>query len=62
ARVLALSDGRAFATPEDVRALAVPVLAHRLMLTPEAELRGRTAAEVVGDVLQSVPVPASGRS
>ena len=60
ARVLALSDGRAFATPEDVRALAVPVLAHRLMLTPEAELRGRTAAEVIHDVLQSVPVPAGG--
>jgi MoxR-like ATPase len=57
ARVRALSQGRTFATPEDVRALAVPVLAHRLMLTPEAELRGRTGPDVIGDVLQGVPVP-----
>jgi MoxR-like ATPase len=57
ARVRAMSDGRPYATPEDVRALAVSVLAHRLMLTPEAELRGRTEAGVVAEVLDSVPVP-----
>ncbi len=57
ARVRAMSEGRPYATPEDVRALALPVLAHRLILTPEAELRGRTDAGVVADVLDTVPVP-----
>jgi MoxR-like ATPase len=57
ARVRAMSEGRQYATPEDVRALAGPVLAHRLMLTPEAELRGRTEASVVAEVLDTVPVP-----
>ena len=39
------------------KALAVPVLAHRLLVTPEADLQGVTAADVVRDVLDSVPVP-----
>ena len=43
--------------PEDVRELAVPVLAHRVLLTPDAELRGRTGAEVIAEVLASVRVP-----
>jgi MoxR-like ATPase len=57
ARVRALAAGRAYAVPEDVRALGIPVLAHRLMLTPDAELRGRTGAEVIAEVLDRVPVP-----
>jgi MoxR-like ATPase len=56
-RVRAASAGRTYATPEDVKALAVPVLAHRLILTPEAELSGMTGADVVTDVLATVPVP-----
>jgi MoxR-like ATPase len=55
--VEAASAGRAYVLPEDLRALAVPVLAHRLLLTPEAESRGVTAAEVVGQVLATEPVP-----
>jgi MoxR-like ATPase len=47
--------------PDDVKALAGPVLAHRLMLTPEAQLQGADAASIVADVLASVPVP-SGRT
>jgi MoxR-like ATPase len=43
--------------PEDVKALAVPVIAHRLIVTPEAELRGHGAADVVAEALSSVPVP-----
>ena len=57
ARVWAAMRGRDYATPDDVKALAVPVLAHRLLVTPEADLQGVTAAAVVRDVLDSVPVP-----
>jgi MoxR-like ATPase len=56
--VEAASAGRGYALPEDVRALAVPVLAHRLLLAPEAEGRGVTTAEVVEQVLEAEPVPA----
>ncbi|HEX4903568.1 MAG TPA: MoxR family ATPase [Acidimicrobiales bacterium] len=57
ARVWAAMRGRDYATPDDIKALAVPVLAHRLLVTPEADLQGVTAADVVRDVLDSVPVP-----
>ncbi|NVI87235.1 MoxR family ATPase [Actinomadura sp. BRA 177] len=57
ARVRAAAAGRSYLVPEDVKALAVPVIAHRLIVTPEAELRGRTGADVVGAVLQNVPTP-----
>ncbi|KAB2345296.1 MoxR family ATPase [Actinomadura rudentiformis] len=57
ARVRAAAAGRSFIVPEDVKALAVPVIAHRLIVTPEAELRGRTGADVVGEVLANVPTP-----
>lgn len=57
ARVWAAMHGRDYATPDDIKALAVPVLAHRLLVTPEADLQGVTAAAVVRAVLDSVPVP-----
>jgi MoxR-like ATPase len=53
----ALLDGRAFALPDDVKWLAVDVLAHRLVLNAEARLRAQTAETVVASVLESVPVP-----
>jgi MoxR-like ATPase len=56
-RVRAAAAGRSFVVPEDVKALATHVIAHRLMLTPEAELRGRDAAELVAEALAKVPVP-----
>jgi len=56
-RALAAADGRGFLLPEDVRTLAVPVLAHRLILTPEAEVRGVTPAQIVDRVLADEPVP-----
>jgi MoxR-like ATPase len=52
-----LLDGRAFALPDDVKWLAVDVLAHRLVLNAEARLRAQTAESVVTAVLESVPVP-----
>ena len=50
-------DGRAYATPDDVRALGRNVLAHRLILTPDARARGVAVEEVVADALDTVPVP-----
>jgi MoxR-like ATPase len=52
-----LIDGRAFAVPDDVKALASDVLAHRLVLQPGARLRATTAESVVASVLDRVPVP-----
>ncbi len=50
-------DGRDYATPDDVKDVAQPVLAHRLIVQPEAEIEGATAASVLAEVLASVPVP-----
>jgi MoxR-like ATPase len=57
AQARALLQGRAFALPDDVKALAQPVLAHRLVLTPSARLRGATAGAVVAELLDRVSVP-----
>jgi MoxR-like ATPase len=57
ARAWAASDGRSFVTPEDVKAMAPAVLAHRLILAADAELQGRTPAQLVDQVLRSLPVP-----
>jgi MoxR-like ATPase len=54
---LAAIRGRHYALPDDVKELADPVLAHRLVPTPQARLRGHSAEEAVRDVLESVPVP-----
>ncbi len=56
-RVRALASGRDYVTPDDVKALSVPVLAHRLKLTPDSELEGLAAAEVIAAVLSSEEVP-----
>ena len=48
--------GRDHVLPDDVQAMAVPVLAHRLLLTPDATLARRDAQRVVTDLLTSVPV------
>lgn len=53
----ALLEGRAFVVPDDVKQLAPAVLAHRLVVQPEARLRGESGTGVVADVLQRVAVP-----
>ena len=58
ARALAALNGRSFVMPDDLKTLAHPILAHRLMLTPDAQLQGRTTAEAVDDILRTVPTPA----
>jgi MoxR-like ATPase len=57
AQGLALLRERTFVTPDLVKAVAHPVLEHRLILKPQAAARGRFARDVVGDVLDQVPVP-----
>jgi MoxR-like ATPase len=57
AKARALSEGRSFVSPDDVKAVAEPVLSHRLILAPEARAEGLTGAEVVRDALHHTPVP-----
>lgn len=54
ARARALSMGRGFVIPDDIKALAVPVLAHRLVLTPEAEMEGTQRDSIVRQALEQV--------
>ncbi|MBC8161022.1 MAG: MoxR family ATPase [Roseiflexaceae bacterium] len=56
-QALAAIRGRGFVTPDDLKALAVPVLAHRIILHAESRLRGRNAADVVRGLVGRVPVP-----
>ena len=57
AQVVAASEGRDFVTPDDVKPMAKPVLRHRVMLHPDAELQGITADERIDDILRAAPVP-----
>jgi len=58
AQALALFDGLEFVTPDHVQEIAVPVIAHRLMLNSQARFSGRSGAEIVREALKDVPVPA----
>ena len=53
----ALLDGRDFVSPEDVQRMAEPVLAHRLVLSPEARMRNMTAERILANVMGGVQVP-----
>ncbi|GMA35556.1 hypothetical protein GCM10025876_17600 [Demequina litorisediminis] len=56
-RAWALGHGRTYVTPDDVKTLAEPVLAHRLILDPEAEFDGVTATAVIGQILLDTAPP-----
>jgi MoxR-like ATPase len=56
-RAYAASDGRDYVIPDDVKALARAVLAHRLIPAPEADMSGRTPGDVIDELLDSVAVP-----
>jgi MoxR-like ATPase len=56
ARARALLDGRHYFTHEDVHAVALGVLGHRLLIRPEAEVEGKRVADVILELLNSVPV------
>ena len=53
-------DGRGYVMPDDVKALAAPVLAHRLIVESGARLRGVTAATVIAEILDRIAVPIEG--
>ena len=57
AQALALSEGREFVTPEDVREMAVPVIAHRMVIEPQARFAGVTTAGLVEEILAKIPMP-----
>src|SRR6266403_319617 len=57
AKARALADGRDYLVPDDVKAVAVPVLSHRLILGPEARSAGLGGAAIVAEALERTPVP-----
>lgn len=58
ARVMAATHARDYVIPDDVKALVVPVLAHRVLLSPEAQMRGTSSEAVLEAILGRLPVPA----
>src|SRR5512132_3613077 len=61
ARAAGAVAGRDYVVPDDVKELVTPVLAHRLITAPEAQMIGRTAADVLADIVEYVPIPIRGR-
>jgi MoxR-like ATPase len=57
AKALALIRGKAYVTPDDVRDIVLPVLRHRVRLTPEAEIEGLTSDRCLDSLLKQAPVP-----
>jgi len=57
ASAYALMHGRGYVVPEDIKELVEPVFAHRVLLSPDAQLRGVSATDVLHEAIQSVPVP-----
>jgi MoxR-like ATPase len=60
-QALAAIRGRDFVTPDDLQTLARPVLAHRLILSPESRLRGQNANDAIARLLNQTPVPVEER-
>jgi len=58
AQALALFDGQSFVTPDHIQEMAVPAIAHRLLIEPQARFSGTTGRGIVGDILKKLPVPA----
>jgi MoxR-like ATPase len=56
-RVRAASNGRGYVTPDDVKALIIPTLSHRVILRPEAQMRAASVTEVLTRIASTVPVP-----
>ncbi len=56
-KALAAMRGRDFITPEDIREVTYPVLAHRVVLTPEREMEGKTAETVIKEIIEQIEIP-----
>ncbi|WP_443944991.1 AAA family ATPase [Pedobacter sp. AW1-32] len=57
AKAVAAMEGRDFVTPDDIKKVAIPVLAHRVMLSPEKEMEGLTPADVISQMIKKIEVP-----
>lgn len=57
AKTIALFEGRTYVVPEDIHELAGPVIAHRLMLEPQARFSGTTQLQIVEEILTELPIP-----
>jgi MoxR-like ATPase len=57
AKAVAAMNGRDFVTPDDIRVVAYPVLNHRIILTPEREMEGYTAKDLIEDIIKKIEVP-----
>lgn len=57
AKAFSALNGRDFVTPEDIRFVVKPVLQHRILLTPEKELEGKTPSNILDSIIQSIDVP-----
>ena len=56
-KAIAAMEGRDFVTPEDIIKVAAPVLAHRIMLTPDKEMEGLTTSDVIKQIIQKIEIP-----
>jgi MoxR-like ATPase len=55
---MAATQARDYVIPDDIKELVIPVLAHRVLLSPEAQMRGTSAEAVLDGLLERLPVPA----
>src|SRR5437870_3232005 len=62
ARAAAAAEGRDYVIPDDVKALAGPLLAHRLIVSADAAMSGRTSESILAELLNEVPVPVRGKA
>ena len=58
ARAMAASRGRDYVVPDDIKDIVIPVLAHRILLSPEAQMRGTSAEQILDALIGRVPIPA----
>jgi MoxR-like ATPase len=56
-QALAALQGREYVTPDDIKTMAIPVLAHRLIVRPEHRIKGVTNQMCVSEILQRIPIP-----
>jgi MoxR-like ATPase len=60
ARAMAAAEGRDYVIPDDVKGLALPVLSHRIIVTADAVMGGKTSSMVLQELLADIPVPVAG--
>ena len=61
-RALAASEARDYVVPDDVKRLMVPIPGHRVIVAADAAMNGRTAAAILSELMQEVPVPVRGKT